>query len=62
MTRTSNCTLKINLEKLLEAPFIPDNEIAVISLIFSSLVGVLFGSVPARKAAIPDPIDALSHE
>jgi putative ABC transport system permease protein len=46
----------------LEVPFQPDMRIATIAFLFSAMVGVLFGFVPARKAAQLDPIEALRHE
>ncbi|MBN9657994.1 MAG: ABC transporter permease [Acidobacteria bacterium] len=48
--------------KALEVPFQPDMRIATIAFLFSAMVGVLFGFVPARKAAQLDPIEALRHE
>jgi len=44
------------------APFRFDPKINLIAVIFSAVIGVLFGFLPARRAAGLDPIEALRHE
>ncbi len=52
----------IVLSGAMKVPFVFDTRINVIAFAFSAGMGVLFGYLPARRAAQLDPIDALRHE
>ncbi|MGE0230400.1 MAG: ABC transporter permease [Flavobacteriaceae bacterium] len=47
---------------LLRVPFTPDPFVILLAFFFSAVVGILFGYVPARRAARMNPIDALRHQ
>ena len=54
--------LSVMLTRIMDVQFMFDPLVNLGSLLFSSFLGILFGYVPAQRAAALNPIDALRHE
>jgi putative ABC transport system permease protein len=52
----------VGLSALMNVPFVFNPGVNALAFVFSAVIGVLFGFVPARRAARLNPIDALRHE
>lgn len=50
------------LSGVMQVPYAFDPSINLLALMFSAVIGVVFGYFPARRAAQMDPIEALRHE
>jgi len=55
-------TASLALTRMMGLPYVFNPQINLVAFVFSAAMGVLFGYLPARRAAGLDPIQALRHE
>ena len=54
--------VSIGLANMMDVPFIFNPFINILAFTVAAVTGVVFGYVPARRAARLDPIEAVRHE